>query len=57
MKVYISNIPKEKFNIINQEVFKVLVKNGLTEIDPMAIIDGPSGEYLGCEYEIQEEQE
>lgn len=53
MEVNVTNIPKDKFYVIQQEILRVLVKSGIEEIDNIALEDGLSNEFIGCEFEIK----
>lgn len=56
MKIEVTNIPKGKFQKIQSEILKVLIKNGFKDIDTIVIEDGVSCEFEGFEFEIQIEK-
>ncbi|KEI92645.1 hypothetical protein [Clostridium botulinum] len=52
MKVEITNIPKDKFQKVQSEIFRILIKNGFEDIETIIIEDGLSCEFEGFELEI-----
>lgn len=53
MKVEVTNIPKDKFQKVQSEIFKILIKNGFEDIETITIEDGLSCEFEGFEFEIK----
>lgn len=54
MEIDITNIPKDKFTTIQAQVLRVLVQNGLADVDTVTIED-LNDNFIGFEFDIHEQ--
>lgn len=53
MKVNITNISKDKFQKVQSEILRVLIKNGFENVETITLEDGLSCKFEGFEFEIK----
>jgi len=54
LKVVVSNIPRERWNDIQNKIFRMLLVEEGFEVETISIEDGITESFLGHEFEITE---
>ncbi len=55
MRIDIANIPKEKFQKIQQGIIKTLLENGIKYFETTTIVDGTNNQFMGFDIEVTKE--